>query len=458
MKDAVHAERNNIQEVSVMDKNDSFTPEEDSRNESSKNENQKVKNGKKKNRQTVMSSLMMMSVLLIAVLYVMINLPGNLVVLMVVAAMFLGSAYLFGKAIVKEIHDSSTRAAEQYEAIEKSGKASYILIKKTMEQLSQMQVSTQMPTEDIITAQKAIAKVTINRSKENTDALMNSNDRVLAKIYNFEESFGNNQNDLLDRQRQLMDDSMKELKQQQQEMASTMKSMEQSIKNELLHAMNTMQAVPQQIEQPEMPEMPIQQIEQPEMPEMPVQQIEMPVQQIEQPEMPEEEVSAEEFDFSGPMLAAEEASVTENIDALEAMDLGFGDDVNLEDNFESTDDLNLDFSVDMSLGDDISLDEDMELNPNLSLDEDMELNQNLTLEEGTGFGEDLDFGEPSLSADIDLGIDLITEEKVMEAESAAEEPIAEEPEFVKEEAAMPDLSDPHKMMTPEEIAALIANM
>lgn len=102
-----------------------------------------------------------------------------------------------------------------------------------------------------------------------------------------------------------------------------------------------------------------------------------------------------------------------------------------------------------------------------------------------GFGEDLglseefDFGESSLSADMDLGIDLMTQEEPLIEDSlmeepiaegpVAEEPVAEEAEFVEpefaepefaeeEETAMPDLSDPHKLMTPDEIAALIAKM
>lgn len=36
--------------------------------------------------------------------------------------------------------------------------------------------------EDIIHAQKAVAKVSIGRSKENADALMNSNDHIMEKI------------------------------------------------------------------------------------------------------------------------------------------------------------------------------------------------------------------------------------------------------------------------------------
>lgn len=98
----------------------------------------------------------------------------------------------------------------------------------------------------------------------------------------------------------------------------------------------------------------------------------------------------------------------------------------------------------------------------------------LGLGEDLGLSEEFDFGEPSLSADMDLGIDLMTQEEPLIEDSLMEEPIAEEPvaeeaEFVEpefaepefaeeEETAMPDLSDPHKLMTPDEIAALIAKM
>ena len=42
-------------------------------------------------------------------------------------------------------------------------------------------------------------------------------------------------------------------------------------------------------------------------------------------------------------------------------------------------------------------------------------------------------------------------------EEVAEEPAIEEP-VVEEKPPMPDMSDPNKTMSPDEIAALIANM
>lgn len=357
---------------------------------------------KDNNRQNVILSLMVMAILLIAELYVMIHMAGSMVPLIIVTILFLGSAYFFGKAILKEIHDSNTKVEEQYEAMAKSGKASYLLLKKTIEQLEEMDGKAKTPADDIITAQKAIAKVTISRNKENTDALMNSNDKVLEKIFDFEENLGNNQSSLLDRQRQLMDDSMKELMIKQQEMTSTMKAMEESIKSELLQAMSNMQ-------------------------------IAQPQESINDINVEEPELAIEDIDLGEPELAMEDIDLGEPELSMEDIDLGESEQA-IED-IDFVDNLGLTDTIDLGLSEDLALD------------------------------ESIDLGEPSISADIDLGIDLLLEEEepLMEEASAVEpefvEPEFAEPEFAAEEdTGMPDLSDPNKLMTPDEIAALIAKM
>ena len=77
------------------------------------------------------------------------------------------------------------RKEEQYDSIFKSEKASYLLLRKTFDDLYELiekgNQSRKTNVEDIIHAQKAVAKVSIGRSKENADALMNSNDRIMEK-------------------------------------------------------------------------------------------------------------------------------------------------------------------------------------------------------------------------------------------------------------------------------------
>ncbi len=79
---------------------------------------------------------------------------------------------------------------EEHEGLLKSEKASYLIIKKSFDEVFQrmdyIEKNLQLPTEELLTAQKAFAKININRSKENADALMNSNDKLLEKIVSFE--------------------------------------------------------------------------------------------------------------------------------------------------------------------------------------------------------------------------------------------------------------------------------
>lgn len=49
-----------------------------------------------------------------------------------------------------------------------------------------LQKESKIPTEDIINAQKGIAKVVINRNKENADAIMNSNEQLMETFEHLE--------------------------------------------------------------------------------------------------------------------------------------------------------------------------------------------------------------------------------------------------------------------------------
>ena len=443
-----------------MDKNDSLTPQEKKDN----------------NKQTVIIPLMAMAVLLIVELYVMTHMPGNYLALIIVTVLFLVSAYFLGNGILKEIQNNKMRAEEQYEAITKSGKASYILLKKAFEQLEEIEGNSKKPAEDIITAQKAIAKVTISRNKENTDALMNSNDKVLEKIFDFEENLGNNQNDLLDKQRDIINNSMKALMQQQEEIASNMRAMEESIKNELLQAMSSMQ-VAQPVQPQPVADLGLGDIE-------PIADLDLGESEPTLDFDLGESEPALDFDLgeSEPIadLDLGESEPTLDFDLGESepvldfdlgesepiadLDLGESEpalDFNLGESEPIADldlgetglDDSLGIGTDLNLGSDLNLGEDINLGTDLNLGEDLDL----------GLSEDLNLGEPAIPADMNIGMELSAdEEPVAEetiAEEVVEEPVVEESvSAAEEDTAMPDLSDPHKLMTPEEIAALIAKM
>lgn len=144
------------------------------------------KNSEKNVRFRINISLLVAVVLLVADLYAMINMPQKFIILAIITALFLVAIYFLVDSISIYLMAEKNRKEEQYDSIFKSEKASYLLLRKTFNDLYELiekgNQSRKTNVEDIIHAQKAVAKVSIGRSKENADALMNSNDRIMEKI------------------------------------------------------------------------------------------------------------------------------------------------------------------------------------------------------------------------------------------------------------------------------------
>ena len=378
-----------------MDKNNPVTPQE-------KKEN---------NRQIAVISILVVAVLLIADLYVMINIPGQFLALAVITILLLAGVYVFVNAILKEINQNKIQVQEQYDNIFKSEKASYILLKKAFEQLEELDSKSgeSQSANDIITAQKAIAKVTISRSRENADALLNSNDKMMEKMFDFEEQIGNNHSELLEKQRSMLDDSMKEL--------------QQSIKDEFSQALQ-------------------------ELKEM-------------QPVAAEPVVDEPVFTEDAPIADEPEAVTKETT-------LDMGPDLEL--------DLGMDLGLDIGVDDSEAAEPAAAVEPEVVEEPETAVEPEVVEEPETvvepevveepeldlGIDLGMDFG---LDDSLDLGIDLLNDEPedtdtVSEESTAAESqpPVAEESTEDAKIPEMPDLSEPNKLMTPDEIAALLANM
>ena len=144
------------------------------------------KNSEKNVRFRINITLLIAVVLLVADLYAMINMPQKFIILAIITVLFLVAIYFLVDAISIYLMAEKNRKEEQYDSIFKSEKASYLLLRKTFDDLYELiekgNQSRKANVEDIIHAQKAVAKVSIGRSKENADALMNSNDRIMEKI------------------------------------------------------------------------------------------------------------------------------------------------------------------------------------------------------------------------------------------------------------------------------------
>ena len=420
---------------------------------------QNIKQKKDSYNLRIVTAVLVLTVLVLGELYVMINYPSNYVALIVLTVVALADIYILIASAIQKNYKKEIDQYEQYDNLFKSEKASYLVTRKSFEdiadQLDRIEEAAGSPTKDIIDAQKSIAKVTISRNKENSDALMNSNDKLLEQIFNLSDRLDNLEKNVLEQQRIIVENANKDLLLKQQEMAASVKEMELSIHNTILAEVGKINGAPAvaYTAAPVQPSSaaPVEEVT-PEEPEAPINEV-MP----EEPET-EPETTAEDM----PDLAEDDLL---NIDAL------FGNDEAAETTKEVAEETG-------------SAEENNEPEP----------------EEPVGFDDTLGFAdeepeEPAFTEEMVNTIDepvmemnsdpnhMMTPEEIAaliaNADAAAEEapvvtedaiseesePITEEEPVsepvVEEPAAEPVIeanSDPNHMMTPEEIAALFANM
>ena len=432
---------------------------------------QNIKQKKDSYNLRIVTAVLVLTVLVLGELYVMINYPSNYVALIVLTVVALADIYILIASAIQKNYKKEIDQYEQYDNLFKSEKASYLVTRKSFEdiadQLDRIEEAAGSPTKDIIDAQKSIAKVTISRNKENSDALMNSNDKLLEQIFNLSDRLDNLEKNVLEQQRIIVENANKDLLLKQQEMAAFVKEMELSIHNTILAEVGKINgapavaytaapvqpssAAPVEEVTPEEPEAPIDEV-MPEEPKAPIDEV-MPEEPATEPETAVEDM---------PDLAEDDLL---NIDAL------FGNDEAAETTKEVAEETR-------------SAEENNEPEP----------------EEPVGFDDTLGFAdeepeEPAFTEEMVNTIDepvmemnsnpnhMMTPEEIAaliaNADAAAEEapvvtedaiseesePITEEEPVsepvVEEPAAEPVIeanSDPNHMMTPEEIAALFANM
>ncbi len=169
-------------------------------------------------------------IILIMEIYIMINYKGYFVAMafgilcMVVGLFFLISGVMDVTMKTKAVE------AEKYENIYNAQKASYLVIRKSFEEmdarLRSIEENSAIPAEEIISAQKAVAKVTISRSKENTDALMNSNDELINQLFTIQEKMDSSNNELLEKQQALLNATREDLQNKISELTAQISSIE----------------------------------------------------------------------------------------------------------------------------------------------------------------------------------------------------------------------------------------
>ena len=212
--------------------------------------------GKKKDASltVVLFSALALVLCMMLGIYLMIFMPEMLPAIAVAGLAALGCTYLCVATLVKRVEKKEAEQQEQYASILKSEKASYLLIRKYFdeisEQLSLMEDRLAGPFQEVIAAQKATAKVTISRNKENADALMNSNDKLLEQFFQMESRL----DEISEAMSSGTEDKNEELLRRQIEMTNQLsgqlREAELELKNEILQAVNKISMTPQPVVMP----------------------------------------------------------------------------------------------------------------------------------------------------------------------------------------------------------------
>lgn len=354
------------------------------------------KNSEKNVRFRINITLLIAVVLLVADLYAMINMPQKFIILAIITALFLVAIYFLVDSISIYLMAEKNRKEEQYDSIFKSEKASYLLLRKTFDDLYELiekgNQSRKANVEDIIHAQKAVAKVSIGRSKENADALMNSNDRIMEKISMLEAVLSDN-----------VSHPAPETNKNDSAYAQNILDNQNKILQQLEVLQNTLNTIGADAK--------------------------IAAESAKQNFFTEERILAEEnkIEKEEPSLM-EETPIEEEPSVMEETPIEEEPSVMEETPIEEEPSM-------------------MEETPIEEVPSDME---------ETSIGkEEVSSPEEDLSKYDDIMVDTLTDS---DDNVPVEKIPLEDETVVDDEPAMPDLSDPNKVMTPDEIAALIANL
>ena len=405
-----------------------------------------MKNKDSKARMQMIFGILLFAFIFMAELYAIVNFPKMFIVLVVLAAADLICLYVAIRGVISVYETKYARREEQYESIFKSEKASYLMLKKYFEEISvklaYMEEASKIPTEEIVNAQKGIAKVIIKRSHENTDALMNSYEQLLDRFDTFQKGMdgfgtvaGAYKDEILSACKDEISSVQKDGKEQEhsqdkeiaaklQEIIIAMKDMELRLNQTIMNSQKVVVSQPQ---------------------------VSVPVATPVEPQ-------------PAPQNHVEETPVEPEIspEPEESMEPEPEISPDLEENPEPEILPDLEESLEPEISLELEESPEPEISPELEESPEPEILPDIPEEENLKPEEDL----PVMAADEIIPPD--PEESIEEAEELVEpDPIPED--AIVEEAndgnlpeeelpPMPDLSDPNRSMSPDEIAALFANM
>ena len=184
----------------------------------------------KKAKIQVIFLILISTLVILADFYAIINYPKEYMLIAAITVIFMICLWgvisgFFSLSALKE-----DRREEQYDSIFKSEKASYLMLRKYFDEIEGkieiLQKESKIPTEDIVNAQKGIAKVVINRNKENADAIMNSNEQLMETFEHLENKLKESNDFIIESQKNVIYDNLKDIMEKQQVLSDSIKDME----------------------------------------------------------------------------------------------------------------------------------------------------------------------------------------------------------------------------------------
>lgn len=411
---------------------------------------------KKKNKAKVqiLTSTLIFAIVFFIEIYLIVNMKTNYLALAIMAIAALVTLSFFISALIELNAENNKARSEQFENLYRSEKALYLMSKKNMEdilyRLERVERSSIVPTEEIVSAQKGIAKVIINRNRENAEAIMNSNDLLNERFDDFETRLKTNNREHIDETKAVNNENLQQFIEKQQEIIINLKDMELRLNSSIMQAQKMLAEQRGLIEHSNV-------ISQPYIQSAPV-----------QPAVRNEEISGGAVDLP-------EKDVTEALDLENILEENTGESTEPEEaSAEVPESLDLGSILEEDTEEDIKEvsesgdSSEEELPETLDLGNIMEEDIAEVIEPEETSAEDVieSIEESSESEDSaeetieeDSKTENVVEESVESSESEESKEETKQEEEVKEEKpAMPDLSDPNKTMSPDEIAALLANM
>ncbi len=184
----------------------------------------------KKAKIQVIFLILISTLVILADFYAIINYPKEYMLIAAITVIFMICLWGVISGFFSLSALNEDRREEQYDSIFKSEKASYLMLRKYFDEIEGkieiLQKESKIPTEDIINAQKGIAKVVINRNKENADAIMNSNEQLMETFEHLENKLKESNDFIIESQKNVIYDNLKDIMEKQQVLSDSIKDME----------------------------------------------------------------------------------------------------------------------------------------------------------------------------------------------------------------------------------------